>query len=46
MVDIVQTAPREKFGQVIGQIDPVTMTLVEAALAMHLGLVDGPGATN
>ena len=40
MVDIVQTAMRSKFGTVIGHIDAVTMTLVEAALSSHLGLLD------
>jgi mRNA interferase MazF len=40
MVDIIQTSPREKFGQVIGQIDSATMMLVEAALSLRLGLLD------
>lgn len=40
MVDIIQTSPREKFGPVIGRIDTVTMTLVEAALSLRLGLLD------
>lgn len=46
MVDIVQTSPREKFGQVIGHVDPLTLIRVEAALSMHLGLVDSPGGAN
>lgn len=40
MVDVIQTATLKRFGPLIGRIDPVTMTLVEAALSVHLGLLD------
>lgn len=46
MVDIVQTSPREKFGKIIGHVDALTLIRVEAALSMHLGLVDGPWTAN
>ena len=46
MVDMIQTSSLAKFGQVIGHVDALTLIRVEAALAMHLGLVDGPGTAN
>jgi mRNA-degrading endonuclease toxin of MazEF toxin-antitoxin module len=46
MVDMIQTSSLARFDQVIGHVDALTLIRVEAALAMHLGLVDGPGATN
>ena len=38
MVDRIQTATLGRFGRVIGRIDAETMTKVEAALLLHLGL--------
>ena len=39
MVDRIQTATLGRFGPMIGRIDAETMTKVEAALMLHLGLV-------
>ena len=40
MVDMIQTSSLARFGGAIGEIDTVTMRLVEAALSVHLGLLD------
>jgi len=38
MVDLVQTASRSRFRDVIGVIETETMILVEISLSLHLGL--------
>jgi mRNA interferase MazF len=38
MVDLVQTASKSRFRDVIGSIDAETMILVERSLSLHLGL--------
>ena len=40
MVDRIQTSSLNRFGVVIGVIDVRTLRLVEAALSLHLGLLD------
>lgn len=40
MIDKVVTFPREKVGNVIGRCDPQTLTLVDRALVVFLGLAD------
>jgi hypothetical protein len=40
MVDMIQTSSLARFGSVIGEVDTLTMRLVEAALSVHLGLLD------
>jgi mRNA-degrading endonuclease toxin of MazEF toxin-antitoxin module len=40
LVDMIQTSSLARFGSAIGEIDSVTMRLVEAALSVHLGLLD------
>jgi mRNA-degrading endonuclease toxin of MazEF toxin-antitoxin module len=39
MVDRIQTSTLSRIGGLVGQIDARTMTLVERALMVHLGLV-------
>ena len=46
MIDMIQTSSLGRFGQVVGHVDALTMIQVEAALSMHLGLVDGAGPEN
>ena len=46
MIDLIQTSSLERFGQVVGHVDALTMIQVEAALSLHLGLVDGSGSEN
>ncbi len=46
MIDMIQTSSLAKFGPVIGHVDALTLIRVEAALSMHLGLVDSPGGAN
>ena len=42
MVDTIQTSSLGRFGEVIGQVDTTTLRLIEAALSVHLGLLDLP----
>jgi mRNA interferase MazF len=44
MVDLIQTSSMNRFGKVVGNVDPSVMRLVEAALSLHLGLFGGTAA--